>query len=268
MSSAILLFGLVTFLVFLHMTFMWLWYRSTNNPSVVDVGWALGLTISGLVFLNAEPLSTRNMILSVLLFLWGLRLGLFLWLTRIRKGIVDKRYLTLSQDWKIAKPLGFFLNFQLQGFFILLLSLPWFLVALSPQTKPGWLDYAAVLLALVSLGAETLADYQLQVFKKGHPGKVCNQGLWSYSRHPNYFFEWLIWLSFSLFSFSHAFGWLGLISPLTLYVLMTRITGPMTEEGSRQARGQAYLDYQKNTPFFFPSWLNPYWLYQKHKSGR
>ncbi|KTC96157.1 DUF1295 domain-containing protein [Legionella erythra] len=263
-----LLFWLVIVVIFLHMTLVWLWYRITNNPSVVDVGWALGLTISGLVFLNVPPFSLRKGFFSILLCLWGVRLGFFLWSTRIRKGIVDKRYLTLSQDWTIAKPLGFFLNFQLQGFFILLLSLPWFFVALSSDTLPNGLDYAAALLALISLGAETLADYQLQVFKRNYPGEVCNQGLWFYSRHPNYFFEWLIWLSFSLFSFSHALGWLGLISPLTLYLLMTRITGPMTEAGSLKARGQAYLDYQQNTPFFFPSWLNPHWLLQKKKSSR
>lgn len=260
-----MLFGLIAVLISLHMTGIWIWYRISNNPSVVDVGWALGLTLSGLVILNVTPRTVRHDVFSVLLLLWGLRLAIYLWFTRIRKGIVDKRYLTLSQDWKIAKPLGFFLNFELQGLFILMLSVPWFFVYLSANTTLSKLDYVAVVLAIVALSAETLADYQLHVFKRAHPGKVCNQGLWFYSRHPNYFFEWLIWLAFSLFALSHPFGWLGLISPLTLYLLMTRITAPMTEDGSLQSRGQAYLDYQQVTPFFFPIWFNPVWYLKKKK---
>lgn len=99
---------LVVAIIFLHMCLIWLWYRYTNNPSVVDVGWASGLTLAGLVYLNNHEFSLRSMVLCLTLLMWGIRLGGYLWWTRIRLQKVDKRYLALSNDWKLAKPLGFF----------------------------------------------------------------------------------------------------------------------------------------------------------------
>ncbi len=247
-----LIFFLVWLVIVIHMSLVWLIYRYLKNPSVVDVGWASGLVLSGLIFLYIEPVSLKSFILSLLLLSWGLRLGLYLWLTRIKKGHVDKRYQRLSEDWKMAKALGFFLNFQLQGVLILILATPWYFIGLSSLKAINWLDILGIILFIIALFGESLADYQLQQFKAHPDGKVCTRGLWQYSRHPNYFFEWLIWCAFSLFGLSHPYGWIGLISPLCLYLIMTRITAPMTEEGSIESRGQAYIDYQKNTRMFFP----------------
>lgn len=234
------------------MCLIWALYRYLKNPSVVDVGWASGLTIVGLVYLYSALPSLRTIGLSLVLLLWGLRLGGYLWFTRIRRGIIDKRYLNLSENWKIAKPLGFFLNFQLQGALIFIVSLPWFFISKSPQQAMSLFNWICILLAILSIITESVADYQLQVFKAAHPGKVCNQGLWFYSRHPNYFFEWLTWFAFSLLALPSSYGWLALISPLTLYYIMTKITGKMTEAQSIKSRGQDYLEYQKLTPMFFP----------------
>jgi steroid 5-alpha reductase family enzyme len=89
-------------------------------------------------------------------------------------------------------------------------------------------------------------------FKAQHKGGVCNIGLWNYSRHPNYFFDWLTWLGFTLFGIQSNNGYLGLVSLLLLYLIFTRITGPLTERGSVQSRGQKYIDYQNQTSVFFP----------------
>jgi len=247
-----MLFIVELLFIFIHMSLVWCLYRYLKNPSVVDVGWASGLTLSGLIYLYAYPLSLRTLILSFILILWGSRLGLYLWFTRIHLGKVDKRYLTLSENWKIAKPLGFFLNFQLQGVLIFVIAIPWYFSASAGITALTLLDYIAILLALIGLAGETLADHQLQLFKRTTSGGVCTSGLWHYSRHPNYFFECLMWLAFALFGFAHTYGVIGLISPITLYLMMIKITGPITEEGSIKARGQAYIDYQKTTPMFFP----------------
>ncbi|CEK11513.1 DUF1295 domain-containing protein [Legionella hackeliae] len=242
-------------LIFVHMSLIWLWYRITNNPSVVDVGWASGLTLTGLLYLNSETISYRSALLSLILLIWGLRLGFYLWHTRIRKKLIDKRYIVLSNNWKIAKSLGFFINFQLQGFFIFIISLPWFFASLTLTNQISLLDGVGLILAALFIGLETVADYQLQSFRAKNPGKVCNQGLWYYSRHPNYFFEWLVWCSFTLFASHHSWGWLALLSPITLYWLMTWVTGPMTERGSIESKGQLYINYQKSTPMFFPTKL-------------
>jgi len=243
---------IVTFMIFLHMFLIWCWYYFTDNPSVVDVGWASGLTLSGLIYLLTQPITFKIIFLSLILLIWGLRLGLYLWFTRVRKGKIDKRYLTLGESWKISKPLGFFLNFQLQGVLIVVVSLPWLFSSQTYNLQPNIIDYIVWMVALFAICGETLADYQLQHFKKTHPGKVCNQGLWRLSRHPNYFFEWLTWCMFAIFALPAHFGWLALVSPLTLYIIMSKITGPMTEEGSLKSRGQDYIDYQAVTPFFFP----------------
>lgn len=247
-----MLIFIVYCVLFVHMCLVWCVYRFLKNPSVVDVGWASGLTLSGLIYLLVNPPTYRTVITGLLLLIWGARLGLYLWFTRIRAGHVDKRYLNLSANWVIAKPLGFFLNFQLQGLLILIIAMPWYfngMAALHPLTV---LDYAGMMLAIIGLVGETLADHQLQQFKKNPSGAVCDVGLWRYSRHPNYFFEWLIWSAFALFGLAQPYGIIGLISPITLYLIMTKITGPMTEAGSVKSRGEAYINYQKTTPMFFP----------------
>lgn len=242
----------VWLLLVIHMTIVWVIYRLIKNPSVVDVGWATGLMLCGALFVLTHNPNTRSIILLMLLFLWGLRLGLYLFITRISKGHVDKRYLTLSEGWKIAKPLGFFLNFQLQGVLILIIAMPWFFIPLVPRTDMSLFDMILILVILAALIGETVADQQLQQFKRQSPGRVCNTGLWQYSRHPNYFCEWLIWCGFSLLALSNLLSYFALLSPLCLYLLMTKITGPMTETASLKSRGDAYRQYQTDTPMFFP----------------
>jgi steroid 5-alpha reductase family enzyme len=244
--------GIVVIYLILQMSFIWGLYRILKNPSVVDVSWSLGLMVSGLIYLSLTPLSLRTLIIGSLLILWALRLAFYLWYTRIRKGHVDKRYIQLSTNWKISPSLGFFLNFQLQGLLILIISSVFFLISKSGMTEISWLDSLAFCIILAGIMGETLADLQLRRFKIGHKGEVCNKGLWNYSRHPNYFFDWLCWIGFALFAVQSNMGYLSLLSPLMLYVIFTRMTGPLTERGSIQSRGQKYIDYQKQTSMFFP----------------
>lgn len=247
---------MIMFLVFLmiiaHMSLIWVWYRVTDNPSVVDVGWASGLTLSGFVYLSQSSLSIRTVVLGAALLMWGIRLGGYLWWTRIRQKHVDRRYTALSQSWTIKKPIGFFINFQLQGVFIFIVSISWYFISLNPKKNINLIELAGLIFFIFALGLESLADLQLQRFKKSQPGQVCNQKLWRFSRHPNCFFEWLIWCSFTLFALSAPYGVLSLFSPLALYVIMVFITIPVTERQSLNARGKDYIEYQSTTPKFFP----------------
>lgn len=242
----------VLLIIFIHTCAVWLWYRYTNNPSVVDVGWASGLTLSGLVYLTNTGWTLRSLILGLTLIIWGARLGGYLWYSRIRHHIVDKRYTALSDHWKIAKPLGFFLNFQLQGLLIFIISISWYFTSLNAESSLSFLDIFGLFIFTLAILLESISDRQLTQFKKQFPGRVCDQKLWHYSRHPNYFFEWLVWCSFALFALSSPFGWLAIMSPLMLYLVMTKITAPMTEQGSIQSKGELYLQYQRVTPMFFP----------------
>ena len=248
------IFLIASVVIFFHMSLIWVWYRCTQNPSVVDVGWASGLTTIGMLYLYSSSISSVKILFSVVLLIWGFRLGGYLWFTRIRRKLVDKRYTQLSDTWKIAKPLGFLLNFQFQGLLILIVSLPWYFISQIPSDYSlSAIDYVLVFLALLSITAETIADYQLQSFKTHHSGKVCNVGLWFYSRHPNYFFEWLTWCAFACFAFPAPQALLAWVSPLALLIIMTQITAPITEKGSIESKGEDYLQYQKITPMFFPN---------------
>lgn len=244
--------GIVVVYLFVQMACLWGLYRLLKNPSVVDVSWSLGLMISGLIYLALGYLNVRSIVIASLLIAWAFRLAGYLWYTRIRKGHIDKRYTELSANWKISPSLGFFLNFQLQGLLILVISSVFFLIGKSTLTHLTLLDGFAFAMVLTGIFGETLADMQLQAFKKQHPGSVCNVGLWQYSRHPNYFFDWVIWVGFALFGLQSNMGYLSFISPLMLYVIFNYLTGPLTEKSSLQSRGQAYLSYQQQTPKFFP----------------
>lgn len=244
----------VFFVIVIHMSLVWLWYWKTNNPSVVDVGWASGLTLSGLLYLSQSMISMRTVVLGFMLIFWGIRLGSYLWWTRIKQKQKDKRYVVLSQSWTMKEPLVFFINFQLQGIFIFVVSLSWYFIAQGSASSFHGSDFFGIFIFMMAFSLESLADLQLQHFKKNHPGEVCDQKLWRFSRHPNCFFDWLVWCSFSLFALPSPYGFWSLISPLTLYFIMVYMTIPITERESIKSRGQKYMDYQAMTPKFFP-WI-------------
>lgn len=244
--------AIVFFYLVLQMCFIWIVYRLLKNPSVVDASWSIGLLMSGLIYLGSMLITQRTTLVGALLTLWALRLAGYLWYTRILQGHIDKRYTELSNNWKINQSLGFFLNFQLQGLLIFIISFIFYLISNSNNPSLTLLDGMALVIVLVGVAGESVADLQLYRFKNRQKGGVCNIGLWNYSRHPNYFFDWLTWLGFTLFAFQSNKGYLGIVSLLLLYVIFTRVTGPLTERGSVQSRGQKYIDYQNQTSMFFP----------------
>lgn len=244
--------AIVMMYLFLQMCLVWILYRTYNNPSIVDCSWSIGLMNAGLIYLFAQEITPRKIIIATFLIIWALRLAIYLWYTRVRVGHHDKRYTNMSSQWKINQSLGFFLNFQLQAFLIFIISFIFFLISLSSINTLSHGDYIAMVIILAGILGEAIADLQLWHFKKTHPGAVCNVGLWRYSRHPNYFFDWLTWFGFTLFALQISVGYFAFISLGVLYIIFTQITGPITEQGSIQSRGKAYLDYQAKTSMFFP----------------
>jgi steroid 5-alpha reductase family enzyme len=235
----------------IQMTLVWIAYRITKNPSIVDMTWSLGLMVAGLIYLSSN-FTLRNGVLASLLIIWALRLAGYLWYTRIRLGHIDKRYENLSAEWTTYKSFKFFCNYQLQGIFILILSSVFYFSSQVTQINLSIVEYCACLLIMLGVCGESMADYQLQKHKSQQVGQVCNTGLWHYSRHPNYFFDWLSWCGFAVFALPAQYGWIGLISPLFLYIIFNYITGPLTEKNSLQSRGQQFINYQQQTNMFFP----------------
>lgn len=248
--------GITSILMLIFVLCIWGWYLHSHNPSIVDVCWSIGIFLSGSINLfmqqDWQHSSIRSQAAWFLLLTWATRLASYLWLTRIAKNHQDPRYETLSKNWQISKHFGFLLNYTLQGFLMMIVALPFLFIPNNLSQYFSIVDYFAVTLIIIALFGEGIADWQLNQFKKHSPKMVCNVGLWQYSRHPNYFFEWLIWIGFSLLAINSAYGYVALISPLVLLAIFVFITGPITERQSLKSRGEAFVQYQKSTSFIVP----------------
>lgn len=241
----------VTFLI-VFMLIAWLLYLKTKLPSIADVAWPLGLFSVATIYLQFTASSMKTELILGLLFAWTIRLGGYLLFTRLLRGNIDKRYVALSQKWSMRKNTGFLFHYQLQGSFIFIIAMPFLIMSFTEQMTFHWLDQFALVVVLVGIIGETIADMQLARFKKKPGGTVCNTGLWHYSRHPNYFFELMVWFGFSLMALTLDYGYFALLSPVTLFLIMRYITGPITETCSLESRGEAYKAYQEKTPMIFP----------------
>ncbi len=246
--------------VFCFICLIWAWHLYLKNPSLIDACWPIGILISGSVYITLQYSQTaidfKIVAYWVCFVIWALRLSGFLWLTRIKKNEIDKRYLELSSTWKMKKSLGFFLQYQFQGILMIVVSLPFLFIG-SDHSTLSWFDFIVISFVVLCIIFESIADYQLYAFKKDHPGKVCNQGLWKYSRHPNYFFEWLIWIGFAVGAVHSTLSCLSFISPILLIYLFAFVTGPITERSSIKSRGHEYLTYQKKTSMIIPWFVKP-----------
>lgn len=235
----------------------WFFARAKNNYSVVDAVWAFSFSITAALYTwLGEGLFQRRALMFICISIWSLRLGVFLY-KRIASHhpVEDSRYVELRRGYAPHVERGFFWFFQYQAYSVVLLSAPFLLMALNPEPQLLPLEYIGAILFLISLAGESWADQQAQNFKKNplNKSKVCDVGLWKYSRHPNYFFESCIWFSFFIMAVSSPYGIYSLYAPLLILFLLLKVTGvPMSESQSLKNRGEAYREYQKRTPMFFP----------------
>lgn len=257
MSPYIYLPLLTWAIVFIIMLIAWVWGNNIHNYSVVDGFWAFNFAVIAIIiWLTAYGNTQRKAIVCALAILWSFRLGLHLAI-RIGGHIHEEegRYKQLRQEWADNMKSKFFIFFQAQGLSNVVLSLPFFLVALNTNAQITIVEYAGAALWLLSIIGEAVADWQLKQFKSNpaNKGKVCNVGLWQYSRHPNYFFQLMIWVSVFIFAVNSPYGWLSIICPLSIAYLIFKVTGiPMTEEQSIRSKGDAYREYQRTTSEFIP----------------
>src|SRR5690348_9676821 len=174
------------------MLILWLVSLKTRNTAIVDVGWTFGLLTCALVYAGfARGYSLRKALLLIMVGVWALRLGGYLFLTRVWKQPEEGRYQQLRKDWKTRINLKLFFFFELQGVLDVVLSLPFLLAAMNTREAIALLESLGVALWFASMIGEAISDAQLNAFKRdpANKGKTCRSGLWNYSRHPNYFFE-------------------------------------------------------------------------------
>ena len=231
--------------------------RRINNYGIVDIVWSYAFGALALFYaFGADGWPVRKALIATMAVLWSLRLGTHLYRRVMgHHPVEDGRYVQLRQDWAgnfAPKMFGFF---QLQAASVVLLGVAFFVVSLNPAPRLHGLEITGVILWLVALTGESLADAQLAAFKRdpASKGRVCTAGLWRFSRHPNYFFEWLVWVAYFLFALASPHGWIAGLGPASILYLLLRVTGiPLTEQQSLRSKGDAYRRYQQTTSAFVP----------------
>ena len=236
------------------MFLLWAIHLRTRNAAIVDAGWAAGLPIAAILAAWRLNGDVRGWLLAGMVTVWGTRLCAHLVTTRVIGHQEEGRYVELRRQWRTHVAGKFLIFFEGQALLNVVLSIP-FLIASREGGLPGAVQIAASLLWLVALTGETWADRQLERFKQqqANRGRVCDVGLWRYSRHPNYFFEWLIWVSYALYATTSPAGWAAWIAPGLILYFLLRVTGiPATEAQALRSRGDAYRRYQARTSAFVP----------------
>jgi steroid 5-alpha reductase family enzyme len=238
----------------LVMAAVWAYARSAENIGYVDVAWAALMGLMAVVVATGShgALVPRSLV-GVLTGLWALRLASHLFV-RVHKHPEDGRYDYLRKHWQGHQG-KFFLFFQLQALIVTLFALPLLVATSNPiGTVTVW-TVAAIVVWIIAVGGESVADRQLSVWvaNPANKGKTCRSGLWTWSRHPNYFYEWLHWFAYALLAIGAPMAWLALSGPLLMFAFLYRVTGiPYTEAQSLRSRGDDYRAYQREVSAFFP----------------
>lgn len=235
------------------MALAWLVQRRLRNAGWVDAFWTFGLGVAGVAVALASGEGPRRFIVAGLIGAWAIRLGSHI-VARSHHGPEDSRYAHFRVEWGATFERRMFSFLQIQAAAAGLLLIP-ILVAASSTRTLGWIDAVAVLVALVAFAGEGIADRQLQAFRadpRNH-GRVCDTGLWAWSRHPNYVFEWLHWWAYPILAIGAPWALLALIGPAFMYWLLVHVSGiPPLEAQMLRSRGDAYRDYQQRVNAFLP----------------
>ncbi|MGL4812746.1 MAG: DUF1295 domain-containing protein [Beijerinckiaceae bacterium] len=242
------------------MAIAWMVQRRTGNSGWIDMIWSLGTGIVSvvLILLTMPKGSTRGWLVAGLVALWAMRLGLHIF-RRAQSSTDDPRYAALMKEWGTAAPVRLFWFLQSQAIAGAILAFSVALAAGNPEPFPMLLDYIAATIAALAVYGEWLADRQLRKHNDNKHDKptLCDEGLWAWSRHPNYFFEFLYWTSIPLFAIAggiiRPMQWVSILAPAMMYWLLRHVSGvPPLEAHMLRTRGMAFENYQKRVSIFFP----------------
>lgn len=242
------------------MAMAWVVQQRTGNSGWVDTIWTFSVGAVGaamaLVPVGAEEVSARQWLVAALIAVWSARLGSHI---AIRTASIkdDPRYAEYARRWGGEARARMFIFLQQQAAGSIPLVFAVFVAAHNPAPGLVLQDYIGALIVAIGIGGEAIADRQLNGFRAdpANAGKVCQAGLWRWSRHPNYFFEWIVWLAWPVIAISpgYPWGWLALLGPAFMYWILVHVTGiPPLEDHMLRTRGEAFRDYRERTSAFFP----------------
>jgi steroid 5-alpha reductase family enzyme len=256
MGPVYTLVGLNLCIVALLMCLVWGISFRIKDVSIVDIAWgAMGAIVAAVTFLLAEGAFPRRLLLTGMVGIWGIRLAIHIGFRKRGKG-EDFRYAAMRKEQGEAFPVrSLFTIFLFQALLIWAITLPVQVAQLSPEPAAlTGLDLLGLSIWLLGFGLEAVADYQLSLFlsNPANAGRVMDEGLWRYSRHPNYFGESLMWWGVFLVAAVTEGGWMGIFSPLLMTYFLLRISGvPILEKGLVERR-KGYQEYVERTSLFIP----------------
>ena len=264
MSAVLIALAGAALLLVAVMSAAWATQRVTGNAGWSDAFWSFGVGAAGVGVALAPVMgagwpTSRQLLVALAVGLWSLRLGSHI-AARSKEGPEDARYAAFRSEWgaDFQRRLFVFLMIQAAAGWVLCLAV--IAAAQNPRLGLGWQDLVAVVLIAAAVIGAGIADRQLQRFRekpRETRGEVCQDGLWAWSRHPNYFFEWLGWLAYPMFAIDlsggHPLGWLALIGPAFMYWLLVHVSGiPPLEAHMQRSRPEAFARYSARVPAFFP----------------
>lgn len=236
-------------------TVTWLIQLRTGNAAIVDTVWSASFPLLAMIyFVLVNGYVPRQLLVVSVVCIWGFRLAFHLYARTIGHP-EDVRYTALRKEWGDRQNILMLRFYYFQAALALVLSLPFALIMVNTTPVVNYFEVIGAFLWAVAVMGESVADYQLKSFKEdpSNKGKICDRGLWYYSRHPNYFFEWLIWISYFIMALGSAWGFITIICPLAMYYFLTKVTGiAYTESQMLKSRGQAFIEYRDSTSAFIP----------------
>jgi steroid 5-alpha reductase family enzyme len=238
--------------------FALLWYRQTRtrNATSVDAAWALAIGALGVAAaIDGDGAPVQRWLAGCIAGAWSARLAWHLLVHRVfGHAHEDGRYRAMREHWGERANRNLFWFYQAQAGAALVFALPFRLLADHGAAALATVQWSGLGMVAIALAGETLADRQLEAHRRdpAQRGRSCRRGLWRYSRHPNYFCEWLTWCGIALVA-APAAGWLALVQPAVMFVLVRFVSGvPFTELQALRSRGDDYRRYQQETNAFLP----------------
>jgi len=236
---------------------LWLVAQRTRNAAIVDVGWALSFAVAVALFAaRAATPAAAWLPIGAIVVAWSVRLGGHLIARGAASGPEEGRYVDLRARWQPHAARRFFVFFQAQAALTAILSSAFVVPFVVAPSDGGWLRALGATIATLGVIGEATADAQLRRWKRdpAHRGHVCDAGLWGWSRHPNYFFEWCVWIGYAVYGL--AFAPYGLIALAPQAIMLGSIFGVTgitpTENQAIRSKGDAYRSYQARVSRFIP----------------
>jgi steroid 5-alpha reductase family enzyme len=247
-----MLYSAICVFLYMSLIYMLAWIKRDN--SIVDIAWGIGfILVAILTFFLETGFVTRHIFVTAMIIIWGSRLATHITIRNKGKG-EDFRYAKWRKDWgRWFFVRSFFQIYMLQGLLLLIIAYPVMLINHSEDPGITFFDILGIIIWMTGFFFEAVGDYQLLKFKgkAENKGKIITQGLWRYTRHPNYFGETAMWWGIFLIALSVRNGWTAIVSPLAITFLLLKVSGISMLE-KKYVGNKEFEKYVKRTSAFFP----------------